>query len=82
MRGLRDSRKLDRSEVNLRVGNGARVAAVAVGTYELVLPSGLNLLLSCTFFKFKQCFSFLLDKEVLHVLTVMEGIQFIKMMFI
>ena len=37
VQGLRDSRKLDRSEVDLRVGNGARVAAVAVGTYELVL---------------------------------------------
>ena len=68
--------------MNLHKGSGARVAAVAVGTCELVLPSGLNLLLSCTFFKFKQCFSFLLDKEVLHVLTVMKGFQFIKMMFI
>ena len=58
--------------MDLRVGNRARVAAVAVGTCELVLPSGLNLLLSCTFFKFKQCFSFLLDKEVLHVLNCNE----------
>ena len=27
--------------MNLRKGDGARVAAIAVGTYELVLPSGL-----------------------------------------
>jgi hypothetical protein len=59
VKGLRDSRKLDRSEMDLRVGNRARVAAVAVGTCELVLPSGLILLLSCTFFKFKYYFSFL-----------------------
>ena len=37
VKGLRDSRKLDRSEMDLRVGNRARVAAVAVGTCELVL---------------------------------------------
>ena len=41
VQGLGDSRKLDRSEMNLRKGDGARVAAIAVGTYELVLPSGL-----------------------------------------
>ena len=43
VQGLRRSRKLDRGEVDLRVGNGARVAAVAVGTFELVLPTGLVL---------------------------------------
>ena len=36
VKGLRDSRKLNRSEMELRVGNRARVAAVAVGTCELV----------------------------------------------
>ena len=46
VQGLRRSRKLDRGEVDLRVGNGARVAAVAVGTYELVLPTGLILSLN------------------------------------
>ena len=46
VQGLRDTRKLDRSEVDLRVGNGARVAAVAVGTYELVLPTGLIFVLN------------------------------------
>ena len=30
-----------KGEVDLRVGNGAKVVALAVGTYELTLPSGL-----------------------------------------
>ena len=46
LQGLRDSRKLARGEVDLRVGNGARVAAVSVGTYVLGLPSGLELYLN------------------------------------
>ena len=41
VKGLRDIRKMNKSEMDLRVGNRARVAAVAVGTCELVLPSGL-----------------------------------------
>ena len=32
-----------KGEVDLRVGNGARVAALAVGTYDITLPSGLVL---------------------------------------
>jgi hypothetical protein len=37
VKGLRDSRKLDRSKMDLRVGNRARVATTAaVGTCELV----------------------------------------------
>ena len=32
-----------KSEVDLRVGNGVRVAALAVGTYDITLPSGLIL---------------------------------------
>ena len=63
VKGLRDSRKLKRSEVDLRVGNGARVAAMAVGTCELVLPSGLFYCYYLPSLKFKQCFSFLFDKE-------------------
>ncbi|XP_020081861.1 uncharacterized protein LOC109705542 [Ananas comosus] len=43
--GLRESRGLREGEVTLRVGNGARVAAVAAGTYSLRLPSGYVLLL-------------------------------------
>ena len=41
--GSKGSRSLAKGEVNLRVGNRARVAALAVGTYELTLPSGLIL---------------------------------------
>ncbi|KAG8662088.1 hypothetical protein MANES_01G061550v8 [Manihot esculenta] len=38
--GLKRSRKLKKGDVDLRVGNGARVVALAVRTYELVLPNG------------------------------------------
>ncbi|XP_057522524.1 uncharacterized protein LOC130802527 [Amaranthus tricolor] len=37
--GLKRSRSLSKGEVDLRVGNGARVAALAVGVYILTLPS-------------------------------------------
>ena len=40
---LEKSRSLTKGEVDLRVGNGARVAALAVGTYVLTLPTGLVL---------------------------------------
>ena len=43
MQGLKRSRSLSKGEVDLRVGNGARVAALAVGDYSLHLPSGLIL---------------------------------------
>ena len=43
MQGPRNSRKLTKGEFNLRIGDGARVAAVAIGTYVLNLP--------CVFFK-------------------------------
>ncbi|KAK8636264.1 hypothetical protein V6N13_004968 [Hibiscus sabdariffa] len=39
--GLHMRRNLAKGDVDLRVGNGARVAALAVGTYVLSLPSGL-----------------------------------------
>ena len=41
VQGLRSSRSLAKGEVDLRVGNGARVAALVVGVYDLTLPSGL-----------------------------------------
>ncbi|PNX85475.1 copia protein (gag-int-pol protein), partial [Trifolium pratense] len=45
---LGTSRALAKGEVDLRVGNGAKVAALAVGTYDLTLPSGLIIqLLNC-----------------------------------
>ena len=45
MQGLKRSRQLKKGEVDLRVGNGAKVAALAVGSYELTFPSGLLLVL-------------------------------------
>lgn len=46
VQGLRNARPLLKGEVDLRVGNGARVAAVFVGTFVLTLPSGLELCLN------------------------------------
>ena len=46
MQELKNSRTLWKNEVSLRVGNGARVVAVAIGTYSLSLQSGLVLKLS------------------------------------
>ena len=43
MQGLKNSRSLAKGEVDQRVGNGARVATLAVGTYYLSLPSRLVL---------------------------------------
>ena len=43
VQGLKNNRSLAKGEVDLRVGNGARVVVVAVGTYYLSLPSGLVL---------------------------------------
>ena len=45
MQDLKDVRGLREGEITLRVGNGARVAVVAVRTYSLRLPSGFNLIL-------------------------------------
>ena len=39
VQGLKNNRLLAKGEVGLRSGNGARVAALAVGTYYLSLPS-------------------------------------------
>jgi len=47
---MQRSRTLAKGEVDLRVGNGARVAALAVGTYYLSLPSGLVLELENCFY--------------------------------
>ena len=45
MQGLEDSRRLRDGDMILHIGNGARVAAVAMETYPLRLPSGLDLVL-------------------------------------
>ena len=47
---LQRSRTLAKGEVDLRVGNGAKVAALAVGTYLLSLPTGLILELENCFY--------------------------------
>ncbi|GJZ77335.1 hypothetical protein Tco_0642007 [Tanacetum coccineum] len=39
--GLRRSRKLKHRALSLYVGNGMRIAVEAIGSYDLVLPSGL-----------------------------------------
>ena len=46
LQGLRAVRPLAKGEVDLRVGNGAKVAAISIGTYVIVLPSGLELFLN------------------------------------
>ncbi|KAA0060179.1 hypothetical protein E6C27_scaffold542G00560 [Cucumis melo var. makuwa] len=51
VQGLRSSTTLAKSEVNLRVENGPRVAALSVGTYDLPLPSGLVLELNNCYFR-------------------------------
>ncbi|KAK8705009.1 hypothetical protein V6N13_048620 [Hibiscus sabdariffa] len=50
VQGLHSRRNLAKGDVDLRVGNGARVAALAVGTYVLSLPSGLILNLENCYF--------------------------------
>ena len=50
LQGLRDVRRLAKGDVDLRVGNGAKVAAVSVGTYVLSLASGYELYLNNCYF--------------------------------
>ncbi|KAL4351861.1 hypothetical protein GQ457_06G015580 [Hibiscus cannabinus] len=50
VQGLHTRRTLAKGDVDLRVGNGARVVALAVGTYVLSLPSGLILNLENCYF--------------------------------
>ena len=50
MQGLRNRRTLTKGEVDLRVGNGARVAVLEIGDYSLSLPSGLVILLKNCYF--------------------------------
>jgi hypothetical protein len=41
LQGLSLTRKFVKGELDVCVGNGAKVAAIAVGTFHLPLPSGL-----------------------------------------
>ncbi len=43
VQALRSSRTLAKGELDLRVKNGAKVAALAIGVYSLTLPTGLVL---------------------------------------
>jgi len=45
LQGLRITKRLNKGEVNLQVGNGANVAAVAVGSVSLIMPTGRVLVL-------------------------------------
>ncbi|KAI5387548.1 hypothetical protein KIW84_073596 [Lathyrus oleraceus] len=54
VQGLKRSRDLAKGEVDLRVGNGAKVAALAVGTYVLTLPSGLIIQLENCYYVISQ----------------------------
>ena len=47
---LRNKRKLEQGQVQLKVGNGALVAATFVGTVDLTLPTGLVLTLHDVYF--------------------------------
>ena len=46
VKGLVRSRKLNKDEVILRVGNRAKVTELAVGTYCLAMPSGKSIFLN------------------------------------
>ena len=50
MQGLQDSRRLAKGKVIIRVGNGARVAAVAVGRYSLATANGHSIELNNFYF--------------------------------
>ena len=50
MQGMTRSRSVEKGEVDFRVGNNARVAALSVGTMQLHLPSGFILELNNCYF--------------------------------
>ena len=50
LQGLRRSRTLGEEEVILRMGNGARVAAEAVGSFHLYMPTGKTIVLNNCYF--------------------------------
>nr|GEV14190.1 zinc finger, CCHC-type [Tanacetum cinerariifolium] len=50
LHGLRKTRKLNHEALSLYVGNGMRAAVEAIGSFDLVLPSGLIILLDNCYF--------------------------------
>jgi hypothetical protein len=71
VQGPKRSRSLSKGEVDLRVGNGARVAALALGVYILKLPSGLIL-------KLNNCYSVsAITKNIISIPVLdSEGLSF------
>ena len=72
MQGLRNKRILAKGEVDLRVRNGARAAALEIGDFELTLPNGLLTLL-------KNCYYVLtLSRNIISVSCLdLDGYVFI-----
>ena len=72
VQGLRSSRSLAKGKVDLRVGNGARVATLAVGVYDLTLPSVLV-------FQLKNCYYVLVvSRNIISVSCLdVDGFHFI-----
>ncbi|OAP03954.1 hypothetical protein AXX17_AT3G36890 [Arabidopsis thaliana] len=66
--GLNNSRTLEEGQVDLRVANGAKVSALAVGTYSLSLPS-------CMVLELKNCYYVpAINKNIISVSCLdMEG---------
>ncbi|KAL8090283.1 hypothetical protein AgCh_039668 [Apium graveolens] len=46
LQGLKGSRTLEKDEVILRMGNGARVAAISIGSFSLHMPTGKTIILN------------------------------------
>ena len=75
VQGLKRSRILAKAKVDLWVGNRARVVALAVGTYDLTLPSGLILSLeNCYYVLAISRISFLFLFWTIIVLNLLLGI--------
>ena len=76
MQGLRNNMKLAKGESELQVGNGARVAVVAIWTYVLNLPNDFCLNLD-------GCFDGLALKRTFDIIyassTLINGINILDM---
>jgi hypothetical protein len=65
MQELRVTRTLAKDEVTMRVGNGAKVAVITVGTLPLHLPSGFVLELSNCYFVPALCMNIISGYRIL-----------------
>ncbi|XP_070031252.1 uncharacterized protein [Nicotiana tomentosiformis] len=61
--GFKISRRLKKREVNLQVGSGAKVAAIAVGSISLIIPSGKVLMLDDCYVR--KCVSNIISTSML-----------------